>query len=158
MSALPQIIDEDAQQIDGALRKLLKSTDAVTTLVIDKGGFLISHRSDACEFDLTTIAALASGAYMANQSMANVMHETSFNSVYQLGENYSFFTISVDENCLLVVIFKDRKSAGAVKHYAKAAATAIANQIEIAGARNPDGRFDLSFLDAVNPEAIFHKK
>lgn len=157
MSALPQIIDEDVQRIDEALRKLLKSTDATTTLVIDKGGFLISHRSDACEFDLTTIAALASGAYMANQTMANVVHETSFNSVYQLGERFSFFTTTIDEHCLLVVIFKDRKSSGAVKHYAKAATTVIANQIGIAEARNPDGRFDLSFLDAVNPEGIFHK-
>jgi len=94
------------------LRELLEKSDATTALIIDKGGFLITSQGDGRQFDLTTIAALASGAYMANQTIANLVHETGFNSTYQQGEKFSMFVMCVDENCLLVVIFKAQLSVG----------------------------------------------
>ena len=69
MATLPQLLEEDILQLDDALSELLKQTDATTALVIDKAGFLITQHGDARQFDLTTIAALASGAYMANQTI-----------------------------------------------------------------------------------------
>src|SRR6266699_1177137 len=115
MATLPQLIEEDVQRLDDELRELLTQTDATTALIIDKGGFLITSAGDARQFDLTTIAALASGAFMANQTIANLIHETNFNSVYQQGEKFSMFVMSVDECCLLVAIFKAQVSVGAVK-------------------------------------------
>ena len=106
MASLPQLIEEDIGRLDRELRDLLEKSDATTALIIDKGGFLIASEGDARQFDLTTIAALASGAYMANQTIANLVHETNFNSIYQQGEKFSMFVMCVDENCLLVVIFK----------------------------------------------------
>jgi len=89
MVTLPQLIEEDVQQLDATLEELLEQTDATTALIIDKGGFLIARQGDDRQFDLTTIAALASGAYLANQTIANLIHETNFNSVYQQGDKYS---------------------------------------------------------------------
>ena len=60
MATLPQLLEEDIQQIDDALHELLRQSDGTTALVIDQGGFLITHNGDARQFDLTTIAALAS--------------------------------------------------------------------------------------------------
>src|SRR5882724_5793927 len=117
MSTLPQLIEEDVQRLDDELRELLEKSDATTTLIIDKGGFLITSQGDSRQFDLTTIAALASGAFMANQTIANLVHEPSFNSVYQQGERYSMFVITVDEHCLLTVIFKASVSVGVVKYF-----------------------------------------
>ncbi|HSU53868.1 MAG TPA: roadblock/LC7 domain-containing protein, partial [Candidatus Dormibacteraeota bacterium] len=91
MGTLPQLIEEDIQCLDEALRELLDRSEATTAMVIDKGGFLISSYGDDRQFDLTTIAALASGAYLANQTIANLVHEPNFNSVYQQGERYSMF-------------------------------------------------------------------
>ena len=87
------------------MRELLTQTDATTALIIDKGGFLITSYGDSRQFDLTTIAALASGAFMANQTIANLVHETNFNSVYQQGETFSMYVVCIDEHCLLVVVF-----------------------------------------------------
>ncbi|HYV27963.1 MAG TPA: roadblock/LC7 domain-containing protein, partial [Candidatus Eisenbacteria bacterium] len=72
MASLPQLIEEDIQLLDDELRELLEKSEATTALIIDKGGFLISSQGDARQFDLTTIAALASGAFMANQTIANL--------------------------------------------------------------------------------------
>ncbi len=158
MATLPQLIEEDIQVLDDALRELLKQTEATTAMVIDKGGFLITHQGDARQFDLTTIAALASGAYMANQTIANLVRETNFNSVYQQGENFSMFALCIDEQCLLVVIFRADLSVGAVKYFAMPAAETMADQLKSAQLRDPGAGLDLSVLNLADPSEIFKRK
>src|SRR5579864_1430776 len=104
MATLPQLIEEDVQKLNDILREFVASTDSTAALIIDKGGFLITHQGETKDYDLTTIAALASGAFMANQTIAGLVNESNFNSIYQQGETNSLFVISVDEHCLLVVI------------------------------------------------------
>lgn len=158
MATLPQLIEEDIQQLETVLRDLLEKSEATTAVVIDKGGFLIAHQGDDRRFDLTTIAALASGAYLANQTIANLVHETNFNSVYQQGEKFSLFTVSVDECCLLTIIFKAQLSAGAVKYFALPAAELIAKQLQIAQVRDPGAGLDLSVLNLADPSEVFKRK
>jgi predicted regulator of Ras-like GTPase activity (Roadblock/LC7/MglB family) len=158
MVTLPQLIEEDIQQLDSVLDELLTKTDATTAMIIDKGGFLIANTGDQRQFDLTTIAALASGAYMANQTIANLIHEPNFNSVYQQGDRFSMFVMSVDECCLLTVIFKAHLSVGAVKYFAGPACRYIARQLVIASERNPGGSIDLSMLNLADPSEVFKKK
>ncbi len=119
MATLPQLIEEDIQRFSVVLGELLKHTEASTALIIDKGGFLITSEGNADEFDLTTIAALASGAFMANQTIANLVQETNFNSVYQQGERHSIFATCCGEETILVVIFEADKSVGVVKYFAE---------------------------------------
>jgi predicted regulator of Ras-like GTPase activity (Roadblock/LC7/MglB family) len=158
MSTLPQLIEEDVQQLEDTLRELLKETDSTTALIIDQGGFLLCSQGDTRQFDLTTIAALASGAYLANQTIANLINETNFNSVYQQGETFSMFTMSVDEYCLLVVVFKAQLSVGAVKYFAGPAVKKIAEQMVRAQVRDPSGGFDLSVMNLADPSELFKRK
>ncbi|HLP77379.1 MAG TPA: roadblock/LC7 domain-containing protein [Candidatus Paceibacterota bacterium] len=158
MATLPQLIEEDIRILDHALGELLKHTEATTAFVIDKGGFLITHKGDATQFDLTTIAALASGAYMANQTIANLVNETNFNSVYQQGETFSMFALCIDEHCLLTVIFKAEVSVGAIKYFAEPTARRIAQQLQIAQERDPGAGLDLSVLNMADPSELFKRK
>jgi predicted regulator of Ras-like GTPase activity (Roadblock/LC7/MglB family) len=158
MPTLPQLIEEDIRQLDQILKELLASSEATTALIIDKGGFLITHKGESEEFDLTTIAALASGAYMANQTIANLVRENNFNSVYQQGENFSMFASNIDEHCLLVVIFKASVSVGAVKYYAISAGERVAEQLKIAHQRDPNTGLDLSVLNLTDTSGVFRKK
>jgi predicted regulator of Ras-like GTPase activity (Roadblock/LC7/MglB family) len=136
----------------------LSQTDATTALVIDKGGFLICSSGDSRQFDLTTIAALASGSFMANQTIATMVHETSFNSVYQQGEKYSMFVICIDEHCLLVVIFRAGVSVGLVKYYATPTVKKIADQLVIAQERDPGMGLDLSELNLADTRDLFKRR
>jgi len=158
MATLPQLLEEDIQQLDGVLRGFLERTDATTALIVDKGGFLISHQGDARQFDLTTIGALASGAYMANQSIANLIHEPSFESVYQAGAQFSIFVTNVNEECLLLVVFKALVGVGVVKYYANAVREQIARQLQVAHERDPGRGLDLSVLNVADPSSIFKRK
>jgi predicted regulator of Ras-like GTPase activity (Roadblock/LC7/MglB family) len=158
MGTLPQLIEEDIQCLDEALRELLEKSEATTALVIDQGGFLISSYGDARQFDLTTIAALASGAFLANQTIANLVHETNFNSVYQQGERYSMFVLCIDEHCQLVVIFKAHVSVGVVKYFSLPAGEKIAQQMVKAQARDPGNGLDLSVLNLADTAELFKRK
>jgi predicted regulator of Ras-like GTPase activity (Roadblock/LC7/MglB family) len=158
MTTLPQLIEEDVRQLDEVLQEFNAKSDALAALVIDKGGFLIAHQGNAADFDLTTIGALASGAFMANQTIAGLVNEKNFNSIYQQGEKFSMFVCNVDEHCLLVVIFRSQTGVGVVRFYAGGAVKRVAEQLAVARARNPGGGLDLSALNVADPQALFRKK
>lgn len=158
MATLPQLIEEDIQQLDETLQQFLAQSDATTAMVIDKGGFLIAHQGDSANYDLTTIGALASGAFLANQTIAGLVNEDNFNSIYQQGEKFSMFVADVDKHCLLAVIFLSQVGVGVVKFYAKMAVARIASQLAIAEQRAPGVGLDLSVLNRANPQEFFRKK
>lgn len=157
MDILPQLIEEDIRAFDSVLDELLKKSDASLALIIDQGGFLLTHRGNADDFDITSISALASGAFMATQTIATLVQESSFSSVYQQGQSHSMFTIAVNEMSMLVVIFAAKVGVGVVKYYAATSAKQIAQQMEIAHMRDPDSGVDLSMLNVANAAELFRK-
>jgi len=158
MATLPQLLEEDIQQLDDLLREFLRNTDALTALIIDKGGFLLTHQGDSRQFDLTTIGALASGAFLANQTIANLVNEENFDSVYQQGENFSMFVANIDESCLLMVIFASKVGVGVIKYHATEARTDIATQLQAAQERDPGAGLDLSVMNMADPSELFKRR
>jgi predicted regulator of Ras-like GTPase activity (Roadblock/LC7/MglB family) len=158
MATLPQLLEEDVQGLDAALRDLIGKSEATSALVLDKGGFVIGEVGDTRAFDTTTLGALAAAAYAATQGIASLVGEANFSSVYQQGENYSLLVNNVDEHCLLVVIFNAQISVGAVKYYAMGAITQIARQLQIARNRSPDEGIDLSILNLADAADMFTKR
>ena len=158
MPTLPQLLEEDILRLDDVLRNFLERSEATTALVIDKGGFLITQVGAPRGFDTTTLAALSAAAFAATESIASLVSENNFSSVYQQGEKFSMFVVCVDENCLLAVIFKAHLSVGAVKYFAGPAAQRIAAQMQVAQERDPGAGLDLSVLNIADASAVFKKK
>ena len=158
MPTLPQLLEEDIQGLDSALMDLIAKSEADAALVIDKGGFLLTKSGAVDRFDSTTLGALAAGAFAATQGVANLIGETDFNCVYQQGENFSVLVSNVDEQALLLVVFKASVSAGAVKYYAASAITRIADQLRTARQWAPDQGLDLSALNLPDTSEIFRKR
>ena len=155
---LPQLIEEDMREIDGALGDLLTKSEAISALVLDKGGFLITQCGDTRRFDTTTLGALAAAMYAATQGIASLVGEIDFSSVYQQGENISLLVNNVDEHCLLLVIFRAQISVGAVKYYALGTIAQLAQQLRAAQARAPGEGYDLSVLNIADTADLFRKK
>jgi predicted regulator of Ras-like GTPase activity (Roadblock/LC7/MglB family) len=158
MATLPQLIEEDIRQIDEVLLDFVRQANLIGALLVDKGGFLITNKGDTGDLDLTTIGALASGAFMATQTIAGLVNEKNFNSTFQQGEKFSLYILEVDDECLMVIIFSTESGLGVVKYYSANVATAIACQVNLARKRNPGGGFDLSVLNLSNTKELFRKK
>lgn len=158
MRALPQLNEDDIRLFDKELQALIDKTDATAALVVDQGGFLITSQSRGQDFDLTTIAALASGSYLANQTIANLVQENGFNSVYQQGERFSMLVLSVDECCLLVMIFNASVGVGAVKYFAVPIVRRLVRRLQLAQKRAPSKTLDLSAMNLADPSDVFKRK
>jgi predicted regulator of Ras-like GTPase activity (Roadblock/LC7/MglB family) len=158
MLSLPQLIEEDVAVLDAALGLLLIKSEAVAALIIDKGGPLIIQKGEHAQIDTTTMAALAAGSFCANQAIASLVGESDFSSIYQQGQTHSLLVMNVDDQLLLVVIFKAELSVGAVKYFAGATVEAIAEQIRKARLRDPDEGIDLVELNLVDASVLFTRK
>jgi predicted regulator of Ras-like GTPase activity (Roadblock/LC7/MglB family) len=158
MGTLPQLIEEDIARISAVLKNLLKQGDATAALLIDKGGFLVASQGEEGTMDFTTIGALASGAFLANQTIAGLVNEENFNSIYQQGDVTSMFCCDVDEHCLLVVIFPSKSGVGIVRFYADTTVKNLAAQLVIAAERAPGCGVDLSVLNLADPQEVFRRK
>ena len=158
MATLPQLIEEDIGEINNALQELLIKSDATSTVVIDKGGFIITQNGRTQELDTMTLAALAAASFAATESIASLVGEPNFTSVYQQGDHSSLLVINVDEYCLLTVIFKATLSVGAIKYYAAETIKRISAQNKRAQQRTPGTGLDLSMLNMADPSGLFKMK
>src|SRR5882762_328628 len=157
MASLPQLIEEDVQELCRALQELLLKTDATVALIIDKGGFLITQCGDHA-IDTTTLAALSAASFAATEGIASLVSETNFTSVYQQGDSFSLLVLNVDQYCLMTVVFKAHISVGAVKYFGNSTIKDIAVQMHKAHQRDPSGGVDLSMLNMADPSPVFRKK
>ena len=157
MPGLPPLIEEDVQVLDAALDELLRRSEATLVLVIDKGGPVIHQRGATTQFDSTTIGALAAGSFCATQAIAEILGESQFASIYQQGTHLSLLFGSIDENALLIIIFRAELSAGAVKYYAAETARQILRQFERAQQRAPGVTIDLVSENVVDVSSVFGK-
>lgn len=158
MATLPQLIEEDIGEINNALQELLIKSDATSTVVIDKGGFIITQNGRTQDLDTMTLAALAAASFAATESIASLVGEPNFTSVYQQGDHSSLLVINVDEYCLLTVIFKATLSVGAIKYYAAETIKRISAQNKKAQQRAPGAGLDLSMLNMADPSGLFKMK
>jgi predicted regulator of Ras-like GTPase activity (Roadblock/LC7/MglB family) len=158
MATLPQLIEEDIHELDRALQELLLKCDGSAGLIIDKGGFLITQVGQARHLDTTTLAAMSAASFAATETIASLVNETNFSSVYQQGESHSLLVLNVDEFCLLTIVFRAEVSVGAVKYFAVSTAEQVAKQLKKAQRRAPDAGLDLSELNLADPTPLFRRK
>ena len=154
--AFPQLIEEDMQYIDRVLADLVKKSEALLTMVVEKAGYLIQQHGNSEALDTTTLATLGSNAYNAVQFMASLVNENNFTSMYQQGENFSTLMVNVDENSLLVIVFPTHLTVGSMKYYAGPAVRAICDRIVVASTRGDV--IDFSDVDARDVQALFTQK
>jgi len=158
MTTLPQLIEEDIAEINAALQDLCFKSDASIAFLIDKGGFVITQSGREADFDVMTLAALSAASFAATESIASLVHEKNFSSVYQQGENFSLLVLNVDDHSLLTVIFQASLSVGAIKYFSTDVIRRIAAQLQVAEQREPGSGLDLSMLNVADPSPLFRRK
>jgi predicted regulator of Ras-like GTPase activity (Roadblock/LC7/MglB family) len=158
MPSIPQLLEEDVQQINASLNEFLLKTEATAALLAAEGGFVIFQQGDTAQFDATILGALAANAFSATQAIAKVLDESGFSSVYQQGVRFSILIGQVNRQHMLVVIFPASLGVGVVKYFAAFAVQAIAAQLSKAKERAPDKGFDMAMLNLADASGIFRAK
>jgi len=126
MSPIPVLTIEDVATLDAVLEDFLKKTEAELTVVIDRGGNVISQFGDMNVMDVTIIAALAAGSFAATRELARRIGELEFNALYHQGSGSHMFMNSVDEDTIMITVFGTCTTVGLVRFYSAAAANRVA--------------------------------
>lgn len=125
MNAIPCLTIEDVATLDGVLAEFLAKSEAELTVVIDRGGNVISQFGDMTVMDVTIIAALAAGSFAATKELARRIGEVEFNALYHQGNGNHIFMNSVDDETIMITVFGRKTTVGLVRFYSSGAAQAV---------------------------------
>jgi predicted regulator of Ras-like GTPase activity (Roadblock/LC7/MglB family) len=130
VNSIPVLTIEDVATLDGVLADFLKKAEAELTVVIDRGGNVMSQYGDQKVMDVTIIAALAAGSFAATCELARRIGEVEFNALYHQGNGNHMFMNSIDDDTIMITVFGSRTTVGLVRFYATAAAQSVAKLLK----------------------------
>ena len=117
METIPFLTKEDVVTLDGLLTDYLQKSSADLTLVIDKGGTVVSQQGDPKAADVSIIAALAAGSFAATKELARRIGETEFSALYHQGKTHHIFMSALDEHTIIVTVFGEKTTVGLIRFY-----------------------------------------
>ncbi len=148
MNAIPCLTIEDVATLDGVLGEFLAKAEAELTVVIDRGGNVISQFGDIALMDVTIIAALAAGSFAATKELARRIGEVEFNALYHQGNGSHIFMNSVDDDTIMITVFGGRTTVGLVRFYSSTAAQNVATLLQSLSRESHGFSFDASDVTA----------
>src|SRR5213595_4050953 len=125
MNAIPVLTIDDVATLDNVLADFLKKAEAELTVVIDRGGNVISQCGDMEVMDVTVIAALAAGSFAATRELARRIGEVEFNALYHQGNGNHIFMNSLDDDTIMITVFGRRTTVGLVRFYSTSTAQSV---------------------------------
>jgi len=113
----PQMVmyEEEFNQIQAVVERLVKEANAKVVFIVDKNGQLIAAAGDTENLDTTSLASLTAGNIAATGDMARLLRENEFATQYHEGEKANIHIQLVGNRVILVVIFDSRSSLGLVR-------------------------------------------
>lgn len=107
--------DEEFQEINEVIGRLLKEANAKVIFLVDKNGQLISGVGETERFDTTSLASLTAGNIAATGGLAKLIGEKEFSILFHEGEKDNLHISIVGGRVILVVLFDNRSSLGLVR-------------------------------------------
>lgn len=116
MSASNMVMyEEEFQEVNQILERLLKESNAKVIFLVDKDGQLISGVGEVERFDTTSLASLTAGNIAATGGLAKLIGEKEFSILFHEGEKDNLHISIVGGRVILVVLFDSRSSLGLVR-------------------------------------------
>jgi len=113
----PQMVmyEEEFNQIQAVVDRLVKEANAKVVFIVDKNGQLIAASGETDNLDTTSLASLTAGNIAATGGMAKLLKENEFATQFHEGEKANIHIQLVGNRVILVVIFDARSSLGLVR-------------------------------------------
>lgn len=142
----PQMVmyEEEFNQIQTVVDRLVKEANAKVVFIVDKNGQLIAASGDTDNLDTTSLASLTAGNIAATGGIAKLLKENEFATQFHEGEKANIHIQLVGNRVILVVIFDSRSSLGLVRLRVRKASDelngifeALLNKVQAPGADAP---------------------
>ena len=137
------LYEEEIEQIDRVLTRLIKEAEAKCALLVDKDGHLITRQGFTHTLDTTALAALLAGSFASTKEIARLVGEPEFSVLFHQGKKDHIHISLIGERTILVIIFDDRTTIGMVRLYAKEISDSLQEILSNAGKKQEDPRLEL---------------
>ena len=117
METIPFLTKEDVGTLDQILGDYLQKSEAVFSVVIDRGGTVIAQQGEEGKMDVTIVAALAAGSFAATRELARRIGEDEFSALYHQGKDHHILMNALDEQTIIITIFDEKTTVGLVRFY-----------------------------------------
>jgi predicted regulator of Ras-like GTPase activity (Roadblock/LC7/MglB family) len=107
--------EEELQEVNQVIGRLLKEANAKVIFLVDKNGQLIAGVGETESFDTTSLASLTAGNIAATGGLAKLIGEKEFSILFHEGEKDNLHISIVGGRVILVVLFDGRSSLGLVR-------------------------------------------
>ncbi|MFP4416954.1 MAG: roadblock/LC7 domain-containing protein [Chitinispirillaceae bacterium] len=137
---------EDVNRLNVILTNIVDKARIDTALLINKSGRLLTCQSETGELDMVSLAALVVGSFASSITIANMLGETEFNSMYHQGERKHIRISQVDHNTVLCLIFDNRTTLEKVKSFTEQFTPDLQNALHLTYSHiesNPDINIDV---------------
>jgi predicted regulator of Ras-like GTPase activity (Roadblock/LC7/MglB family) len=95
--------------------ELLAGANALSVLLVDNAGQVISSLGTRPEFDAVSFASLCAADFEANRQLAHLIGERDFSTLYHQGVNESMYLSRVGPRVIVAVLFDRRATLGLVR-------------------------------------------
>jgi predicted regulator of Ras-like GTPase activity (Roadblock/LC7/MglB family) len=145
------IYEDQIEEIDKELIKLIKGAEAKCALLVDKDGYLITRQGFTHSLDTTALSALLAGSFASTKEIARLVGEPEFSVLFHQGKRDHIHLCLIGERTILAVIFDDRTTIGMVRLYAKEVSEDLAKILSLAhkGKEPKDTKLDSEFTRSV---------
>lgn len=109
------ISDRDIVGIERCLDKMLSSSGAHCTLLIDRSGQLIASSGDPSTLDVIALSALTAANFGATAEIARLLGEDEFALLFHKGKNENVHFSKIGTEFIMVTLFDDRTTLGLVR-------------------------------------------
>jgi predicted regulator of Ras-like GTPase activity (Roadblock/LC7/MglB family) len=120
--------EEELNQIQTVVDKLVRDANARVVCIVDKNGQLIAASGETENLDTTSLASLIAGTIAAMGGMAKLLKENEFPTQFHEGVKANIHIQLVGNRVILAVIFDSRATLGLVRLRVKRASDEL-NQI-----------------------------
>jgi predicted regulator of Ras-like GTPase activity (Roadblock/LC7/MglB family) len=107
--------EEELQEVNQVIGRLLKEANAKVIFLVDKNGQLIAGVGETESIDTTSLASLTAGNIAATGGLAKLIGEKEFSILFHEGEKDNLHISIVGGRVILVVLFDGRSSLGLVR-------------------------------------------
>jgi predicted regulator of Ras-like GTPase activity (Roadblock/LC7/MglB family) len=113
----PQMVmyEEDFNQIQQIVDRLVKDANANVVFIVDKNGQLIAVSGEDDSIDMTSLASLTAGCIATTGGIAQLLQENEFATQFHEGEHANLHVQLVGNRVILVVVFGVKSSLGLVR-------------------------------------------
>ena len=109
------VFEDDFWAINEKLNQILKSTNCLSVMLIDKAGQLITTAGDISQLDTTSFSSLCAADFAATSQLAMLVGEKEFSTLFHQGEKQNIYIASIEDRVMLAVVFDQRTTLGLVR-------------------------------------------